>query len=72
MSRRLTLHQTLLDRTDAVTKCEHLKTPTPCVTPIVMTAKCIGYVDSMKSEARHPEQNNSCPHLPAYQWQFIG
>lgn len=72
MNRRLTLHQKSLDGTDAVTKCEHLKTPTPCVVPILATAKCVGDADSMKSEARHPGQHNGCPYVPARLGQRFG
>ncbi len=72
MNGPLTLHQNSLDGTDAVTKCEHLKTPTPCVVPILTTAKCVGDADSMKSEARLPGQHNGCPYFPAWFGQYFG
>lgn len=54
-----------MDRTDAVTKCEHLKTPTPSVVMIVMAAECIGNVNSIKSEATLCRQYNGRPYFPA-------
>lgn len=70
--RKLILYQNSLNGTDAVTKCEHPKTPTPCAVPIVMTTKCVGYVDAMKSEATHPGLYNGCPYFPARQGQRFG
>lgn len=71
-NRRLTPHHNSLDRTGAVTKCEHLKTPTPCVVMIVMTVMCIGYVNCIKSEATHCRQYNGWPYFPARHGQCFG
>lgn len=69
--RGLTLCRNVLDGTVAVTKREHLQTPTPASVPAVITAKCVGYVNALKSEVWDPGRHNGRPYFPAAAWALL-